>query len=124
MPELVDMLMEEFKDKQVSVSLPSLRIDSFSIDIAKRYSKCARVVLPLRLKKQVRNGCVTLSMGVSEEDLLAACTNAFKSGWNTVKLYFMMGLPTETDEDLAGIADLRTRCLTCTVILQANVMVL
>ena len=46
-----------------------------------------------------------------KKDLLAACTNAFKSGWNTVKLYFMMGLPTETDEDLAGIADLAYKVL-------------
>ena len=52
-----------------------------------------------------------INKGVSEEDLMAACENAFKSGWNTVKLYFMMGLPTETDEDVAGIADLAYKVL-------------
>lgn len=52
-----------------------------------------------------------INKGVSEEDLIAACTNAFKSGWNQVKLYFMMGLPNETDEDIAGIADLAYKVL-------------
>lgn len=65
-----------------------------------------------------------INKGVSEEDLLAACSNAFKSGWNTVKLYFMMGLPTETDEDWLVLRILRTRCSIYTVKLQGSEMVL
>ena len=67
--------------------------------------------LTLRLEAGTQRMRDVINKGVSEEDLLAACTNAFKSGWNTVKLYFMMGLPTETDEDPAGIADLAYKVL-------------
>ena len=111
LPELVDMLMEEFKDKQVSVSLPSLRIDSFSIDIAKKVQQVRKSGLTFAPEAGTQRMRDVINKGVSEEDLLAACSNAFKSGWNTVKLYFMMGLPTETDEDLAGIADLAYKVL-------------
>lgn len=111
LPELVDMLMEEFKDKQVSVSLPSLRIDAFSIDIAKKVQQVRKSGLTFAPEAGSQRMRVVINKGVSEEDLIAACTNAFKSGWNTVKLYFMMGLPTETDEDVAGIADLAYKVL-------------
>ncbi len=111
LPELVDLLMEEFKDKQVSVSLPSLRIDSFSIDIAKKVQQVRKSGLTFAPEAGSQRMRDVINKGVTEEDLLAACTNAFKSGWNTVKLYFMMGLPTETDEDVAGIADLAYKVL-------------
>lgn len=111
LPELVDMLMEEFKDKQVSVSLPSLRIDAFSIDIAKKVQQVRKSGLTFAPEAGSQRMRDVINKGVSEEDLIAACTNAFKSGWNTVKLYFMMGLPTETDEDVAGIADLAYKVL-------------
>lgn len=111
LPELVDMLMDEFKDKQVSVSMPSLRIDSFSIDIAKKVQQVRKSGLTFAPEAGTQRMRDVINKGVTEEDLMAACTNAFKSGWNTVKLYFMMGLPTETDEDLAGIADLAYKVL-------------
>lgn len=111
LPELVDMLMEEFKDKQVSVSLPSLRIDAFSIDIAKKVQQVRKSGLTFAPEAGSQRMRDVINKGVSEEDLIAACTNAFKSGWHTVKLYFMMGLPTETDEDVAGIADLAYKVL-------------
>ena len=111
LPELVDMLMEEFKDKQVSVSLPSLRIDAFSIDIAKKVQQVRKSGLTFAPEAGSQRMRDVINKGVSEEDLMAACENAFKSGWNTVKLYFMMGLPTETDEDVAGIADLAYKVL-------------
>ncbi|WP_251441249.1 TIGR03960 family B12-binding radical SAM protein [Veillonella intestinalis] len=111
LPELVDMLMEEFKDKQVSVSLPSLRIDAFSIDIAKKVQQVRKSGLTFAPEAGSQRMRDVINKGVSEEDLIAACTNAFKSGWNTVKLYFMMGLPTEKDEDVAGIADLAYKVL-------------
>ena len=111
LPELVDMLMEEFKDKQVSVSLPSLRIDAFSIDIAKKVQQVRKSGLTFAPEAGSQRMRDVINKGVSEENLMAACENAFKSGWNTVKLYFMMGLPTETDEDVAGIADLAYKVL-------------
>ncbi len=109
--ELVDLLMEEFKDKKVSVSLPSLRIDSFSIDIAKKVQQVRKSGLTFAPEAGSQRMRDVINKGVSEEDLIAACTNAFKSGWNQVKLYFMMGLPNETDEDIAGIADLAYKVL-------------
>ena len=111
LPELVDMLMEEFKNKQVSVSLPSLRIDAFSIDIAKKVQQVRKSGLTFAPEAGSQRMRDVINKGVSEEDLMSACENAFKSGWNTVKLYFMMGLPTETDEDVAGIADLAYKVL-------------
>lgn len=111
LPELVDLLMDEFKDKKVSVSLPSLRIDAFSIDIAKKVQQVRKSGLTFAPEAGTQRMRDVINKGVTEEDLMAACTNAFQSGWNTVKLYFMMGLPTETDEDIAGIADLAYKVL-------------
>jgi radical SAM family uncharacterized protein len=111
LPELVDLLLEEFKDKKVSVSLPSLRIDSFSIDIAKKVQQVRKSGLTLAPEAGTQRLRDVINKGVTEEDLMKACENAFKNGWSTVKLYFMMGLPTETDEDLAGIADLAYKVL-------------
>lgn len=111
LPELVDLLMAEFKDKKVSVSLPSLRIDAFSIDIAKKVQQVRKSGLTFAPEAGSQRMRDVINKGVSEEDLMAACTSAFKSGWHTVKLYFMMGLPTETDEDVAGIADLAYKVL-------------
>ena len=111
LPELVDMLMDEFQDKKVSVSLPSLRIDAFSIDIAKKVQQVRKSGLTFAPEAGSQRMRDVINKGVTEEDLLAACENAFENGWSTVKLYFMMGLPTETDEDLKGIADLAYKVL-------------
>lgn len=109
LPELVDHLLETFKDRRVSVSLPSLRVDSFSIDIAKKVQQVRKSVLTLAPEAGTQRLRDVINKGVTEEDIMGACTNAFKNGWSRVKLYFMMGLPTETDEDLKGIADLAKR---------------
>ncbi len=106
LPELVDRLLEKYQDQKVSVSLPSLRVDSFSIDIAKKVQQVRKSGLTLAPEAGTQRLRNVINKGVTEEDLMAACANAFRNGWNKVKLYFMMGLPTETDEDLAGIADL------------------
>lgn len=111
LPELVDQLLEEFKDQKVSVSLPSLRIDSFSIDIAKKVQQVRKSGLTLAPEAGTQRLRDVINKGVTEENLMQACENAFRNGWSTVKLYFMMGLPTETDEDLAGIADLAYKVL-------------
>ena len=109
LPELVDHLLENFKDKRVSVSLPSLRVDSFSIDIAKKIQQVRKSGLTLAPEAGTQRLRDVINKGVTEEDIMGACRNAFQNGWNKVKLYFMMGLPTETDEDLKGIADLANR---------------
>lgn len=111
LPELVDLLLEEFKGKKVSVSLPSLRVDSFSVDIAKKVQQVRKSGLTFAPEAGTQRLRDVINKGVTEEDLLSACENAFHNGWSTVKLYFMMGLPTETDEDLAGIADLAYKVL-------------
>lgn len=109
LPELVDHLLENFKNRRVSVSLPSLRVDSFSIDIAKKIQQVRKSGLTLAPEAGTQRLRDVINKGVTEEDIMGACANAFKNGWSKVKLYFMMGLPTETDEDLKGIADLAGR---------------
>ena len=109
LPELVDHLLETFKNCRVSVSLPSLRVDSFSIDIAKKIQQVRKSGLTLAPEAGTQRLRDVINKGVTEEDIMGACANAFKNGWSKVKLYFMMGLPTETDEDLKGIADLAGR---------------
>lgn len=109
LPDLVDHLMDRFKERRVSVSLPSLRVDSFSIDIAKKIQQVRKSGLTLAPEAGTQRLRDVINKNVTEEDIMSACGNAFKNGWKKVKLYFMMGLPTETDEDLAGIADLAGR---------------
>lgn len=109
LPELVDHLLKTFKNRRVSVSLPSLRVDSFSIDIAKKIQQVRKSGLTLAPEAGTQRLRDVINKGVTEEDIMGACANAFKNGWSKVKLYFMMGLPTETDEDLKGIADLAGR---------------
>lgn len=107
--ELVDHLLADFKEKRVSVSLPSLRVDSFSVDIAKKIQQVRKSGLTLAPEAGTQRMRDVINKNVTEEDIMSACENAFQNGWSKVKLYFMMGLPTETDEDLKGIADLAIR---------------
>ncbi len=103
---LITRLMEHFEDKKVGISLPSLRLDSFSIDILKEIEKVRKSGLtfaPEAGSQRLRN---VINKGISEEDLINTVTYVFKEGWSTIKLYFMVGLPTETDEDVMGIKDL------------------
>lgn len=103
---LVDDLMEDFKAEKVSFSLPSLRIDSFSIELAHKLQQVRKSGLTFAPEAGTQRLRDVINKGVTEENLLTACAAAFKKGWKAVKLYFMMGLPTETDEDIIGIADL------------------
>lgn len=104
--EIVDDLLEDYKDEKVSFSLPSLRIDSFSIDLAHKMQQIRKSGLTFAPEAGTQRMRDVINKGVTEENLMEATGAAFKHGWKTVKLYFMMGLPTETDEDLKGIADL------------------
>ncbi len=106
---LVDDLMEEFRQEKVSFSLPSLRIDSFSIELAHRMQQVRKSGLTFAPEAGTQRLRDVINKGVTEENLLTACGAAFRQGWKQVKLYFMMGLPTETDEDVIGIAELAKR---------------
>ena len=103
---LVEELMEDFRNEKISFSLPSLRIDSFSIELADKLQAVRKSGLTFAPEAGTQRLRDVINKNVTEENLLAACGAAFEKGWKTIKLYFMMGLPTETDEDIAGIADL------------------
>lgn len=103
---LVDQLVPALKPERVSVSLLSLRTDSFAVEIAQRLQEVRKGTLtfaPEAGTQRLRN---VINKNVTEEDVLKAAEAAFTSGWLRIKLYFMIGLPTETDEDLDGIAAL------------------
>ncbi|AFM43148.1 radical SAM family uncharacterized protein [Desulfosporosinus acidiphilus SJ4] len=102
----IQAIMEKHSPEGVGVSLPSLRVDSFDVDLAESIQKARKSGLtfaPEAGSQRLRN---VINKGVTEENLLAAVGAAFQKGWSNIKLYFMMGLPTETQEDIDGIADL------------------
>ncbi|MCY6371867.1 TIGR03960 family B12-binding radical SAM protein [Clostridium ganghwense] len=103
---LVMSLIEKYKDKKVGVSLPSIRIDAFSVDLIKEIQKVRKTGLTFAPEAGSQRMRDIINKGVTEENLLESVTSAFKSGWSTIKLYFMIGLPYEKDEDIIGIADL------------------
>lgn len=103
---MIHDLIEEFKNEKVSVSLPSLRIDSFSVDIAKEVQAVRKSGLTFAPEAGSQKMRDVINKGVTEDDLMNAVGAAFASGWSSVKLYFMIGLPGETDEDVLAIADL------------------
>lgn len=103
---IVNFLIDEFDGKGVNVSLPSLRIDAFSLDVMSKVQdvkKSSLTFAPEAGSQRLRN---VINKGLTEENILNGSAEAFKGGWNRVKLYFMLGLPTETDEDVLGIADI------------------
>ena len=103
---LIDDLQEDFRGEKVSFSLPSLRVDSFSIGLAERVQTIRKSGLTFAPEAGTQRLRDVINKNVTEQNLIDACAAAFGKGWKSVKLYFMMGLPTETDADIAGIADL------------------
>ncbi len=104
--ELLDFLLEEFHGKGINVSLPSLRIDAFSLEVMSRVQdvkKSSLTFAPEAGSQRLRD---VINKGLTEEVILRGAADAFQGGWNRVKLYFMLGLPTETVEDMEGIAEL------------------
>ena len=106
---LITELITRFKQQGVSVSLPSLRVDSFSIDLAKQVQQVRKSGLTFAPEAGTQRLRDVINKGVTEENLTDAVSAAFSAGWSTIKLYFMIGLPTETDEDIEGIARLAQR---------------
>lgn len=106
LPELAHQMVERCIQKRVAVSLPSMRIDSLLTDTLKETQRVKKTGLTLAPEAGTQRLRDVINKGVTEEDLLRSVREAFEQGWSSVKLYFMLGLPTETDEDVDGIADL------------------
>lgn len=106
--ELVKRLGEEFKGEHVETALPSLRIDSFDPEfVGEQMRKTSLTFAPEAGSQRMRN---IINKNVSEEDLLRTVRGAYEAGYTAIKLYFMIGLPFETTEDIKGIADLAAKC--------------
>jgi radical SAM family uncharacterized protein len=108
---LVEELSRDMSKERISLSLPSLRLDSFSVDLAEqvqRVRKSGLTFAPEAGSQRLRD---VINKNVTEDDLLSTVQEAFRLGWSNVKLYFMIGLPTETDEDLREIAALARKVL-------------
>lgn len=103
---LIFSLIEKYKDEKIGVSIPSLRIDSFSVNLIKEIQKVRKTGLTFAPEAGTQRMRDVINKGVTEEDLLRATKSAFESGWSTIKLYFVIGLPYETVEDVVGIGDL------------------
>jgi len=109
LPELVDFLIEECGRQHTNISLPSLRIDAFSLDVMSKVQdvkKSSLTFAPEAGSQRLRN---VINKGLTEEAILKGAALAFEGGWTRVKLYFMLGLPTETEEDIRGIAELSNK---------------
>ena len=104
--DVVSVRMEECDRRGVNISLPSLRIDAFSLDVMKKVQdikKSSLTFAPEAGSQRLRD---VINKGLTEEVILEGAGKAFEGGWNKVKLYFMLGLPTETEDDMKGIAHL------------------
>ena len=107
--ELLDFLIEDCDRKHINISLPSLRIDAFSLDVMSKVQdvkKSSLTFAPEAGSQRLRD---VINKGLTEEVILKGATLAFEGGWTRVKLYFMLGLPTETEEDIMGIGDLSNK---------------
>ena len=104
--ELVTYLIDEFKNKGINISLPSLRIDAFSLDVMSKVQDIRKSSLTFAPEAGSQRMRDVINKGLTEEVILNGAGEAFEGGWTKVKLYFMLGLPTETEEDMKEIAHL------------------
>ena len=111
--ELCDDLLDYCAPKDIGVSLPSLRADTFSMNLMERLQRVRKGGLTFAPEAGTQRLRDAINKNLREEDLLQSCRTAFSGGWSGVKLYFMLGLPTETDEDVLGIADLARKVYQC-----------
>lgn len=102
--ELVAFLIDEFKGKGINISLPSLRIDAFSLDVMSKVQDIRKSSLTFAPEAGSQRMRDVINKGLSQEDIISGAGQAFEGGWSKVKLYFMLGLPTETEEDMKEIA--------------------
>ena len=110
---LTECMLDYCEPRHISLSLPSLRADSFSAELMERVQKTRKSGLTFACEAGTQRLRDVINKNIREEDVLHACEIAFQGGWNNVKLYFMMGLPTETYEDLDGISDICKKVAYC-----------
>ena len=113
LPELTDKLLALTEEEKVSLSLPSLRVDNFSLDLMERVQKVRKSGLTFAPEAGSQRMRDVINKNVSEEDLIKSATLAFEGGWNSVKLYFMIGLPYEDYPDIKGISELAEKVVEC-----------
>ncbi len=113
LPSLMDKLLRITEDKKVSLSLPSLRVDNFSIDLMQKVQKVRKSGLTFAPEAGSQRLRDIINKNVCESDLINSATLAFEGGWHNVKLYFMIGLPYENYDDIKGIADLSEKVVEC-----------
>lgn len=109
LPQLLDFLLKECGSKHVNISLPSLRIDNFSLDVMSKVQDIKKSSLTFAAEAGSQRLRDVINKGVTEEDIIRGSHEAFLGGWNKVKFYFMLGHPWETDEDIAGIGEICNR---------------
>ena len=107
--EIVDYVSDRYEDERVKLQVPSLRIDAFSLDFMARVQDVRRSSLTFAPEAGSQRLRDVINKGITEEDILGGAREAFRGGWNKIKLYFMLGLPTETSEDRTAISDLANR---------------
>ncbi|MDK2903905.1 MAG: hypothetical protein PWQ93_1824 [Clostridiales bacterium] len=109
--QLVKILLERFQDEKVALSLPSLRLDSVDKSLLERIQSVKKTGLTFAPEAGTQRLRDVINKGITDDDILRTVKYAFRQGWQSVKLYFMIGLPTETDDDLYGIAEMARRIL-------------
>ena len=113
LPGLCDGLLAYCEERSIGLSLPSLRADNLSMELMQKLQKVRKSGLTFAVEGGSQRLRDVINKNVTEEDLLNTCAIAFSGGWNNVKLYYMLGLPTETDEDILGIAAMANAVLHC-----------
>ena len=111
--QLCDGMLEYCESRSIGLSLPSPRADNFSMELMEKLQKVRKSGLTFAVEGGSQRLRDAINKNVTEEDLLHTCAIAFAGGWNNVKLYYMLGLPTETDEDIVGIAEMANQVLHC-----------
>ncbi len=106
LPELVDFLIDYCDERHINISLPSLRIDAFALDVMSKVQDIRKSSLTFAPEAGTQRMRDTINKGLTVDDIINGATDAFRGGWNKVKLYFMLGQPFETDEDVVGIPEL------------------
>ena len=111
--ELTDELIPYCKDSRINLSVPSLRADNFSRELMQKLQTLRKSGLTFAPEAGTQRLRDVINKNLTEDEILSTCSIAFAGGWNNVKLYFMLGLPTETDEDVLGIAELAYKIIGC-----------
>ncbi len=111
LPEFADKMLDYCNPRSISLSLPSLRADNFSRELMEKVQSVRKSGLTFAPEAGTQRLRDAINKNVTEDEILSTCATAFSGGWSNVKLYFMLGLPTETDEDVLGIAELANKVL-------------